>query len=183
MLGALGGSRYLQVRHAQSALAADNREVQRLQAQAASFVQVTRLRGQVASARQVVAGALTGDVDWVKLLDEIAARQPAGVVLSTFNGQANAVGQAVAPQPGAGTPTTPSVGTLNLSATYNRDLVQVSQWVVAIEGIPGLEDTWVSSIQQSTGSGPAAASSFSATANLGPAALSNRSKLLPGGQP
>ncbi len=183
VLGALGGSRYLQVRHAQSALAADNREVQRLQAQAASFVQVTRLRGQVASARQVVAGALTGDVDWVKLLDEIAARQPAGVVLSTFNGQANAVGQAVAPQPGAGTPTTPSVGTLNLSATYNRDLVQVSQWVVAIEGIPGLEDTWVSSIQQSTGSGPAAASSFSATANLGPAALSNRSKLLPGGQP
>ncbi|MHB1929285.1 MAG: type IV pilus assembly protein PilM [Acidimicrobiales bacterium] len=188
VLGALGAHRYLQVRHARAALAADNRAVHQLQAQAASFVQVTRLRGEVAAQRQVVAAALTGDVDWVRLLNEIGVRQPRGVTLTSFNGQASEVGQAAAAQPAPGAPTTGAApatptGTLSLGAKYNRTLVQVSQWVVAIEGIPGLENAWVSSIQQAAASTSAVTSTFSATASLGHVALSDRAQLLPGGKP
>jgi len=72
---------------------------------------------------------------------------------------------------------------LSMQAQFDQKIPQVSNWLVALEKVPGLQDTWVSSVSSPTGSGggQANAGQFSATATIGQQDLSNRPKTLPGG--
>ena len=69
-----------------------------------------------------------------------------------------------------------------MQARFDQKIPQVSSWLVALEKVPGLQDTWVSSVSSPTANaGQAATGQFSANATIGQQAASDRYKTLPGG--
>ncbi len=176
--GVAAGTKYLELRHVQQQIASEQREVAVLQAKTRAYGSLTTLQNDVATGRSLATSALKGDVDWLRLLGDIGRVQPAGVTLTSFSGSASTV----AGSQGAA-PTGPStLGSVTMQAQFDQKIPQVSNWLVALERVPGLQDTWVSSVSSPTGNGTSHSSGqFAATASLGSKAASDRAKQLPGG--
>lgn len=177
LCGLVAGARYLDLRHVRGQIAVERQQAMALQSQVRKFGSLTSLQSHVSSSRALAQEALKGDVDWLRLLNDIGRVQPAGVTLTSFAGSASTV---VAGQPSVSGPAT--LGSVTMQAQFGQKIPQVSDWLVALERVPGLEDTWVSSVSSpSGGSGGQGSGQFSATTNLGPKAASTRAQRLPGG--
>jgi type IV pilus assembly protein PilM len=144
---------------------------------------------QLDALRAQIAGLLSTDVSWSRMLQDIARTIPNDVWLTSFQGTATPAAQSSSPPAtaqsttttGSGATTTTTVpaapaselsGTVNFSAV-GTDYPAVAAWLKMISELPSLSDLWVPNISEAQLAGQGVVN-FSSTANLTPAARSNR---------
>jgi type IV pilus assembly protein PilM len=136
-----------------------------LQTQIAGLRDVEAMQADLATRRSTVAAAISGDVSWSRLIQEVAAVMPNDVWLTSFSGSR---GRAGAP------------GTVQFGAT-GFDQTSTAHWLIRLDEVPALDGTWVTSSSKSGGADGTSVVTFSSTANLTPAAESARVNRLLGG--
>jgi Tfp pilus assembly protein PilN len=136
-----------------------------LQQEEGTFARVEAIQADVAGRRATAVAALSGDVAWTRVVQEIAGAMPNDVWLTSFDGQTDAA---------SGT------RTITFSA-MGFDQTSTARWIQRLEEVPLVDDVWVSS---STSSGDAGRPlvTFSSDASLTEAARSDRADRLPGGE-
>jgi type IV pilus assembly protein PilM len=150
----------------------------------------------LASARQRITVALTGDVSWPRVLDDLAATLPEGVWLTTLSlqpGEAGAAptaapaaspavasaaptGSEAAAEPGSGA----TMGTASFGATA-VDFPAVATWLDRLPRVPYYIGLSVSTATKAEG-GPRPLVTFTSGAKFGPAARSDRLQRILGPQ-
>jgi len=166
----LGVSAYLQlssVHKAQDAARSAQQQTVALKAEVQHLETVTAVHGQVSARRQLVVSALKGEVDWVRVVGQLASVMPTNLRLDSLSGSAVIAGAPTS----SGTVQT-GVGSLSFTVEGTGGLPSVAQWIQQLESDPDLAGTWVSSIK-TDGSGNV---SFSSLADLTPTAHSNRAQ-------
>jgi Tfp pilus assembly protein PilN len=139
-----------------------------IQGQVTSLSGDTAVQSQVATLRSQVAASLTSDVDWVRLLGQLARVMPEDVTLQTFAG--------TAPLEGTSPPTP---GQITVSATATKGNKSVVGWLQSLTRLPSIDDAWVSTV--SAEAPPLRGVSFSSSANLTTMAGSSRLNEIVGG--
>src|SRR3954452_23592057 len=139
------------------------RESAQLQQQVAALQSVTALDTQLAQRRQLVTAALADDVEWTRLLNEIATVIPNDVALTSFTGS-----KPQATSTGGGGTTTAAVGTVNVNA-QGIDHSSSARWLLRVGALPSLTGIWLPSSTKGQG---ASLVTFTSTADLTPAARS-----------
>ena len=140
-----------------------------LQQQVTSLSGVTDLDTQLAQRRSLVSAALSDDVAWTRVLQEIATVIPNDVWLTTFSGQ----------KAGGGTTGTPAatasstVGSINVGA-MGIDHTSAARWLLRIGDLPSLTGVWLPSSSKAAGSPTV---QFTSTADLTAAAKSGQDRL------
>jgi Tfp pilus assembly protein PilN len=137
-------------------------ETAALRQDAARLSQVTTVDTQLQERRAMVETALTGDVAWTRLLQEVATVLPNDVWLTGFTGQrgGTATGPAV---PGQSTE-----GTINVTG-QGFDQSSAARWLLRVGELRSLTGLWLPSSTKS-GEGTNATITFTSTANLTPEA-------------
>ncbi|MGH9103307.1 MAG: type IV pilus assembly protein PilM [Acidimicrobiales bacterium] len=144
-----------ELRNQQQSLAAEQAQVSTLQGEVGKLHHVAVVDSQVTKGSQVVKDALAGDVDWTRLLTQVAGALPRDVWLTTFQGT-------------AGSPTSP--GTLTVGGK-GFDHTATAAWITDESKLASLSDVYVSSSTRAANGGPA---TFASTADLTPAIDGNR---------
>jgi type IV pilus assembly protein PilM len=142
-----------------------------LRQEAAQLSQVTNVDTQLQERRGMVESALSDDVAWTRLLQEIATVLPNDVWLTAFTGQKTAT-------TGGGV----GVGTINVTG-QGFDQSSAARWLLRVGDLQSLTGLWLPSSAKS-GQGESAMITFSSTANLTPQARSGndrRDRYLGGG--
>jgi type IV pilus assembly protein PilM len=138
-----------------------------LQQQVNALQSVTALDAQLAQRRQLVTSALSDDVAWTRLLQEIATVMPNDVALTTFAGSkpqaAGSTGTAA-----AATAANSAVGSININA-QGIDFTSAARWLLRVGDLPSLTGVWLPSSSKSAG--PSLVT-FTSTADLTQAAKS-----------
>jgi type IV pilus assembly protein PilM len=127
-------------------------QVQQLQQQVNQFQDLTALQTDLQRRQEVARGVLTGDVEWTRLLQEVATAMPNDVWLTTFTGQREG-------------------GTVNFGA-QGFDQTSTARWLLRIAELPAFSGLWVPSSTKEPG--PRGLVTFTSTANLTDAARSTR---------
>ncbi len=166
-LGVVGAGELLTVHMAQNQVRSAQHQVQALTTQVNQLQAATAVHGKVQSQAQIVVGTLQGDIDWVRLLGQLAAVMPPNVSLSSFNGTR------VNPSASSSSSTTPGVGTLTFSVKGNGGLPVVSAWLDGLAQDQSLEGTWVTGITVAGNQGEV---TFSSTADVTKVAQSSRAE-------
>jgi hypothetical protein len=118
-----------------------------------------------------VVTALTGDIDWVRVLGQLAAVMPPNLHLSSFNGA-----RTTSPSSSSSSSSSTSssgVGTLTFSVTGSGGLPAAAAWLEGLQRNHDLQGTWISGISV-TGTGGQV--NFSSTANLTTQSQSSRAQ-------
>jgi type IV pilus assembly protein PilM len=144
------------------------RENTQLQQQVAGLQSVTALDTQLAQRRQLVTAALADDVEWTRLLNEIATVIPNDVALTSFTGS-----KPQATSTGGGGATTAAVGTINVNA-QGIDHSSSARWLLRVGDLPSLTGVWLPSSTKGAG---VSLVTFTSTADLTPAARSGSDRL------
>ena len=167
LLGAAAVGQHLAIHRATDQVHAVQGQVTTLQGQVTQLEAATAVHRQVQSRAQLVVTSLAGDVDWVRLLGQLASVMPPNLSLATFSGTS------ATPSPAATASTTqPSgIGTLSFSVKGTGGLPAVSAWLDGLGRDPSLQGVWVSGISLTRNGGSV---TFSSTAGLARAAASNR---------
>jgi hypothetical protein len=126
-------------------------------------------------ARQtLVVTALTGDIDWVRVMSELTAVMPPNVALSSVTGTRTApTSSSSATSSSSSSGSSPGVGTLSFSVTGTGGLPTVAAWLEHLQRDRDLQGTWVSGVSLTSGGGKV---TFTSTANLTTVAQSNRAQ-------
>ena len=163
---AVGGFyEFASVSNAQSAAKAESAKVPALTAEVAHLTATTSIHAKVMQRASLESTALSGDVDWVRLLGQFAGVLPPQLSITSFSGTRTVVGSGA-------TPST-SAGTVTFSVTGTGGLPAASQWLTQLTSDLDLSDVNVGSINVKTNGG---AVTFSSSANVTPVAESARSK-------
>jgi type IV pilus assembly protein PilM len=168
-LGVVGAGEFLAVHSAQDQVKSAQSHAQALNSELAQLQAATAVHGKVQAQAQVVIGTLQGDIDWVRLLGQLAAVMPPNLTLTSFGGtrvEASAVST-------TGAASTPGVGTITFSVKGSGGLPAVSAWLDGLAQDQSLEGTWVSGINV-TGNGGAV--TFSSTSDITNVAQSGRAE-------
>ena len=169
-LGVVGAGEMLAVHSARNQVHAAEHQVQTLTSQVSQLESATAADNQVQSQAQIVVNTLQGDIDWVRLLGQLAAVMPPNVSLTNFTGSR------VAATPAArstSSSTASGVGTLTFSVKGSGGLPAVSAWLDGLAQDQSLEGTWVTGISVSANGGTV---TFSSTSNITPVAQSGRAE-------
>ena len=143
-----------------------------LRQEASRLSQVTTVDTQLQERRGMVDSALSGDVAWTRLLQEIATVLPNDVWLTAFTGQKAAAGAGTDPA---------GVGSINVTG-QGFDQSSSAHWLLRVGDLQSLTGLWLPSSTRSGESGGTI--TFSSTAALTPQAKSGndrRDKYLGGG--
>lgn len=166
-LGVLGAGELLTVHLEQNQVRSAHHQVQALTTQVNQLQAATAVHNQAQSQAQIVIGTLQGDIDWVRLLGQLAAVMPPNVSLSSFNGNR------VTPTATSSSAATPGVGTLTFSVKGSGGLPVVSAWLDGLAQDQSLEETWVTGITVTGNQGEV---TFSSTSNITKVAQSSRAE-------
>jgi type IV pilus assembly protein PilM len=150
-------------------------EASALQVKIKGLGYVTEVPTEVKQRRAVASEALAGDIDWIGLLDRIAAALPASVTVQSANlikTESTTVGATSA----AVVPST-VVGNISMNAETTGGPAAVALFIDRISVVRGLDALWVSSTTKSTG-----VTTINASAQVTAAAFSTRAAHLPGGE-
>ena len=193
----LGGFTFLteqSVSHAKSERAAVTAQIAHVQSQLVALQPILDRQQQIAALEANLRTLLATDVSWQAMMDHIAKNMPAGVTLSSYQGQATPPVPVAAPAPapttqgssGSTTETTPTTvpvappaptisGTINFQGKA-KDYPTLAAWIDAMGKVPQITNVYVASAQQvPTGDGGTASGlTFTATAEVTPAAQSHR---------
>ncbi|MEA3057128.1 MAG: hypothetical protein QOD30_2560, partial [Actinomycetota bacterium] len=119
---------------------------------------VEALQADITTRRQTVATALTGDVAWTRLIQEVATVLPNDVWLTSFTGVRGTLGVP---------------GTVSFAA-MGFDHTSTAHWLIRTGGLPSINGLWVPSSAKSTAGSGHSIVTFSSTAQLTTAAQSSR---------
>jgi type IV pilus assembly protein PilM len=131
-------------------------EVQALQQQVSQLQDLTSLQTDLKQRQDAAQGVLAGDVEWTRLLQEIAVAIPNDVWLTTFAGT-------------KGSGDAPGLVTV---AAMGFDQTSTARWLLRIGELSSFNGLWVPSSTKSPG--PVGTVNFTSTANLTSAARSDR---------
>ncbi len=163
---AVGGYfEFASVSNAQSAARAESAKVPALTAEVGHLEAITSIHAKVLKRASLESTALSGDVDWVRLLGQFAGVLPPQLSITSFSGTRTVVASGA-------TPST-SAGTVTFAVTGTGGLPSASQWLTELTSDPDLSDVNVGSINVKTNGG---AVTFSSSANVTAVAESARSK-------
>jgi type IV pilus assembly protein PilM len=166
----LGGGWFVRgqsVQAAQSKAAKAEIAVASLQAQISSLHDVTQVQAALKERGNSTKLVLAQDVDWVRLIQQVAGVMPNDVWLTGITLQQSGDGK--------------SAGTVSFSVSgASHD--SVARWVRQVSTLPALAGLWVPTEAKGGGNNGTTVS-FSSTASLTSAALSNRANTIVGGQP
>ena len=137
----------------------------KLQSQVSHLQAETSVHSKVISRAHMVSSALQGDVDWVRVINEIEAATPPGLQVSNFAGSRIASG-------GSGSAGS-GVGQLTFSVTGTGGLPAVAAWLDGLQKDPSVQGSWVGGISTN---GPGGTVTFSSTTSLTNHSHSNRDK-------
>jgi type IV pilus assembly protein PilM len=169
VLGAIGVGQALRVHSAENQVKAAQAQVASLTTQASQLQAQTAVHGQAKARSALVVTALQGDVDWVRVLGQLAAVMPKDLSLTSFTGA-----RTLASSSGSSSSSsTPGVGTLSFNVTGTGGLPAVSNWLKGLQSDPDLSGVWVTGITVTKNGGTV---TFSSTSNLTTVAESNRAK-------
>jgi hypothetical protein len=145
-------------------------QVASLQSQVGTLQSATAVHGQAHARATLVVAALTGDIDWVRVLGQLAAVMPPNLHLSSFTGS-----RATAASGGSSSSSTsaPGVGTLSFNVTGSGGLPAAAAWLQGLQRDHDLQGTWISGISITPSGGQV---TFTSTANLTPLAQSSRAQ-------
>jgi type IV pilus assembly protein PilM len=149
-------ARGAQVSDARSQADQVSREKAALDQQIGELAPVRQLQGRIAGQRQVVVGALDGDLDWSRLVQTVAGGLPDDVWLTSITASPGSKGAAA---------------TLQL-AGKGADQTSVSRFITGMQSLDVLDDVWVSSATREEGG--TGLVTFSASATVTDAAGSHR---------
>jgi type IV pilus assembly protein PilM len=167
LLAVVGGAQYLQVHNAQDQVNAAKRQAGVLQGNVESLQAKTAVHGQMLARQGLVVTALTGDIDWVSVLNQLFKELPPGLsVTGVTGGRATGSGASSAS-------TAPGVGTLSFSVTGSGGLPAAAAWLDALQRDPNLKGTWVAGVTVTGNSGTV---NFTSNTNLTKHAQSTRAK-------
>ena len=163
LLGTLWAVRGSQINSRKKATQDALAEAATLNQQISQLGTVTQIQQTVTQKQQQVRAALAGDVDWTRLITDIASAMPDDVWLTSLNGTSGNAGtpQIVVNGKGLSQPATAS-------------------WIQRISDLASITDLWVNS---STGPGNGQQVTFASNANLTSAANSDRLANYTGQQP
>jgi Tfp pilus assembly protein PilN len=167
---ALGGTVYLrdrQVDRANQAVTQIEQSNAVLKDRVTSLSGATVLQSEVQRRRALAETALTGDIAFVPLLQEISAGLPAHDWVSSITLEVT---------PGGPSATTGGYGTFQLAMSGLDGHESVAEWLRAAAQIPDLGNVWVGSSATS----PSGLDTFSSTGDLTKSAASSRAEKLPG---
>lgn len=163
---AVGGYfEFASVSNAQSAARAESAKVPALTAEVGHLEAITSIHAKVLKRASLESTALSGDVDWVRLLGQFAGVLPPQLSITSFSGTRTVVASGA-------TPST-SAGTVTFAVTGTGGLPSASQWLTELTSDPDLSDVNIGSINVKTNGG---AVTFSSSANVTAVAESARSK-------
>lgn len=124
-------------RSAANELVAKQVEVQRLVAEQAKYAEVPRVKAQIASTQLARQLGMSTEVLWKGYLGAIQAVTPAGVTIKNLTTE---LPSPVLPGSVSGAPlVSPSLGSISFVGQA-RTLPDLSAWMEALDGIPGLAD-------------------------------------------
>src|SRR5439155_23149867 len=135
-----------------------------LQQQVAALQSVTALDTQLAQRRALVTNALSDDVAWTRLLQEIATVIPNDVWLTSFAGTKPSGGGGG----GGGQSSSSAVGNINVNA-MGFDHSSSARWLLRVGDLQSLTGVWLPSSSKAAGGNTV---TFTSTADLTPAAKS-----------
>jgi hypothetical protein len=171
LLGVAGAGEIIRVHSAQDQVHAAQAHVNTLTQEVNYLQVVTAAHGQAIARAALVQGALKGDVDWVRVIGQLASVMPSNVALQNFQGvRTNIVGQ-----PSSGVTGSTDVGTLNFNVNGTGGLPAAKSWLIGLQRDPDVDGTWVSGINVQ-GQGNNGIVQFGSNAGLTPVANSNRDK-------
>lgn len=127
---------------------------QTLQAQLAELKDVEALESDLSQRRDRAVTALTGDIAWGRLIQEVATVLPNDVWLTAFNGSGDGV---------------------QFSA-MGFDQTSTARWIQRISQLESLTSLWVPSSTKTPAGSERSLVTFSSSASLTPAAQSNRAE-------
>jgi type IV pilus assembly protein PilM len=135
---------------------------------------VLKIPAEVQSRRALAVDALSGDINWIGLVNRLDAAMPSDVkaqsiTLDKTEGTGSGAGPVVI-APGS------IVGSLTMTAQTNGGAPAVAQFIDRVSRVKGLFALWVSSTTKASG-----VTNIQATADLTTGALSTRAAALPGG--
>ena len=151
-----------QVHDAQAKAASLQTRVTQLQAETAVHTKVAARAGMVKT-------ALQGDVDWVRVMNEIQAVTPPGLSIQNLAGTRSTSTASSSSSSSASS----GVGTIAFSVAGTGGLPAVAAWLDGLQKDPSLQGTWVSGIGVTTNGGKV---TFSSTTSLTNHARSNRAQ-------
>jgi type IV pilus assembly protein PilM len=169
LLGVAGAGELYRVHSAKDHLHSAQARVTQLNQQVNFLTAETAVHAQAQARASLVKSALGGDVDWVRVLGQLAAVMPSNVSLTNFQGSRTTQTASVGTS-GSNTGTQ-QVGTINLSVKGTGGLPAAKSWLVGLQKDPDLDGTWVNGIIVQANGG---ALQFSSTTNLTAIANSHR---------
>jgi hypothetical protein len=166
-LGLVGAGELFAVHSARDQVKSAQHQVQNLTTQVNQLQAATAVHGKVQSQAQIVIGTLQGDIDWVRLMGQLAAVMPPNLSLTSF------AGTRVAPTAASSSSATSGVGTITFSVKGSGGLPAVSAWLDGLARDQSLEGTWVTGINITGNQGQV---TFSSTSNITKVAQSTRAE-------
>ena len=175
LLGVASVAQTLEVHKARHQVAVTQGKVTQAKAEVAALQAQTAVHGQVVAKTQLVVTALKGDIDWVRVLKQLADVMPPNTSLTAFSGARTASVSSAATAGASGLPA--GVGTVNFSVVGTGGLPSVSAWLRSLQQTSDFSGVWVASVSSN---GPSQASvTFTSNGSLTTSADSGRT---PGGQ-
>lgn len=165
VLGAAATLQAHQVSAAEQKTRAAEQQVATLKNEVNQLQLVTAVHGQMVARGAMEVTALKGDIDWVRVLGQLASVMPPNVHILNFSGSRST---------GASAATSGS-GTITFGVGGTGDTTAAAAWLEGLERDPDFKTSWVGGVSVNIVNGVQTAS-FSSTATLTPAAQSNRSK-------
>lgn len=162
LLGAVGVGRYLQVRSAQDAEHSAQRQATVLSGQVTALQAKTAVHGAMLARATMDVSALTGDVDYVRVLGQLAAVMPPNLHITnvSINRQSSS---------GSG-----GAGTMTFGVTGTGDAQAAADWLRSLQKDPDLSGTWIGGVAITTPTNGVKTVAFGSTTALTHIAQSNR---------
>lgn len=170
LLGLAGAGQWLQLHSAQDKVHAAQVQAAALSSQVTHLQALTAVHGQLEARSALEKGALQGDIDWVRVVGQLASAMPQQLSLTSFSGTRSTAGSGGGSTGGS---TTASVGTVNMAVTGGGGLPSASAWLTGLATDLDLSNVTIGGINvQKNGGGV----TFSTTASLTPDSHSNRAE-------
>ena len=167
LLAFVGGAEALAAHVAHSQVQQAETKASVLQGRVGQLQAETTVHNKVVSRSGMVKASLQGDVDWVRVLNEIQGGMPTNLQIQNF------VGNRTASTSGGGPSSSPGIGTISFSVNGTGGLPAVAAWLDGLQKDGSVQGSWVSGIGVTTNGGTV---TFSSTSNLTSHARSNRTQ-------
>jgi hypothetical protein len=142
LLGVAAGAEILRVHSAENQVHAEQARVATLTQQVNYLQAATAVHGEAVARAALVQGALQGDVDWVRVLGQLATVMPTNLTLTEFQGhRTNVVGT-----PPSTATTSSDIGSVVFAVKGTGGLPAAKSWLNGLQGDPDLDGTWVNGI-------------------------------------